>query len=53
MLEWLERRLIYSTSGLVLTLEALRSSIKEIIVSIGSGFVANLMTVITFIMISC
>ena len=52
MLEWLEGRLIYPTRRLVLALEALRSSIKEVAVSIGSGFVADLMTVITLIVIS-
>ena len=52
VLEWLERRLIYPTSGLVLALEALRSTIKEVVVSVGSGFVADLMTVITLIVIS-
>ena len=52
VLEWLQRRLIYSTSRLVLALEALRSSIKEVIVSDGRGFVGNLMAIVTLIMIS-
>ena len=52
MLEWLERWLIYPTSRFVLALEALRSTIKEVVLSVGSGFVTNLMTVITLIVIS-
>ena len=52
VLEWLERWLVYPTSRLVLAFEALRSSIEEVIVSVGRGFVDNLMTVITLIVIS-
>ena len=52
MLEWLERRLVYPTSRLVLAFEALCSPIEEVIVGVGSGFVADLMSVIALIVIS-